>query len=194
MSFSIIKYIDILIILIFMTLILIVQVCIEVLHIFCHLRYVLFYSVLSHNLGRMSLQQSLSTLSCFQLPQLTWQIHSCPVFNIVFRPLLLTTSSYFLSLCPVGSSLLNQQALPNHLSFHFLTRVSCSLYFTIYAWNFLRISSSVTWTLYEIFNFLSQHLISKPCVLSLTLASRSTIHRDIFLLFVFLIKFIILYC
>ena len=43
---------------------------------------------------------------------------------------------------------------PNHLSFHFLTRVRSSLYSPMAAWIFLRISSLVTWSLYGIFNSL----------------------------------------
>ena len=40
---------------------------------------------------------------------------------------------------------------PNHLSFRFLTRVRSSLYSPIAAWIFLRTSSLVTWSLYEMF-------------------------------------------
>ena len=54
---------------------------------------------------------------------------------------------------------------PNHLSFRFLTRVRSSSYFPMAAWIFLRTSSLVTWSLYEIFNSLRYHLISKACVL-----------------------------
>ena len=51
---------------------------------------------------------------------------------------------------------------PNHLSFRFLTRVRSS---PMAAWIFLRTSSLVTWSLYEMFNSLRKHLISKACVL-----------------------------
>ena len=54
---------------------------------------------------------------------------------------------------------------PNHLSFRFLTRVWSSSYSPMAAWIFLRTSSLVTWSLYEIFNSLRSHLISKACVL-----------------------------
>ena len=50
---------------------------------------------------------------------------------------------------------------PNHLSFRFLTRVRSSSYSPMAAWIFLRTSSLVTWSLYEMFN----SLISKACVL-----------------------------
>ena len=41
---------------------------------------------------------------------------------------------------------------PNHLSFRFLTRVRSSSYSPMPAWIFLRTSSLVTWSLYEMFN------------------------------------------
>ena len=40
---------------------------------------------------------------------------------------------------------------PNHLSFRFLTRVRSSSYSPMAAWIFLRTSSLVTWSLYEMF-------------------------------------------
>ena len=43
---------------------------------------------------------------------------------------------------------------PNHLSFRFLTRVRSSSYSPMAAWIFLRTSSLVTWSLYEISNSL----------------------------------------
>ena len=43
---------------------------------------------------------------------------------------------------------------PNHLSFRFLTRVRSSPYSPMAAWIFLRTSSLVTWSLYEMFNSL----------------------------------------
>ena len=43
---------------------------------------------------------------------------------------------------------------PNHLSFRFLTRVRSSSYSPMTAWIFLRTSSLVTWSLYEMFNSL----------------------------------------
>ena len=43
---------------------------------------------------------------------------------------------------------------PNHLSFRLLTRVRSSSYSPMAAWIFLRTSSLVTWSLYEIFNSL----------------------------------------
>ena len=43
---------------------------------------------------------------------------------------------------------------PNHLSFRFLTRVRSLSYSPMAAWIFLRTSSLVTWSLYEMFNSL----------------------------------------
>ena len=43
---------------------------------------------------------------------------------------------------------------PNHLSFRFLTRVRSSLYSPMAAWIFLRTSSLVAWSFYEMFNSL----------------------------------------
>ena len=43
---------------------------------------------------------------------------------------------------------------PNHLNFRFLTRVRGSPYSPMAAWIFLRTSSLVTWSLYEMFNSL----------------------------------------
>ena len=43
---------------------------------------------------------------------------------------------------------------PNHLSFRFLTSVRSSSYSPMAAWIFLRTSSLVTWSLYEMFNSL----------------------------------------
>ena len=49
---------------------------------------------------------------------------------------------------------------PNHLSFRFLTKVRSSSYSPMAAWIFLRTSSLVTWSLYEMFNSLRWHLNS----------------------------------
>ena len=53
----------------------------------------------------------------------------------------------------------------NYLNFRFLTRVRSSSYSPKPAWIFLRTSSLVTQSLYEMFNSLRWHLISKACVL-----------------------------
>ena len=53
----------------------------------------------------------------------------------------------------------------NYFNFRFLTRARSSSYSPMLAWIFLRTSSLVTWSLYEMFNSLRWHLISKACVL-----------------------------
>ena len=66
---------------------------------------------------------------------------------------------------------------PNHLSFRFLTRVRSSSYSPMAAWILLRTSSLVTWSLYEMFNSSGSISSQKPAFFSLTLQSRSMIHR-----------------
>ena len=66
---------------------------------------------------------------------------------------------------------------PNHLSFPFLTRVRSSSYSPMAAWIFLWTSSLVIWSLYEMFNSLGSISSQKPAFFSLTLQSRSMIHR-----------------
>ena len=65
----------------------------------------------------------------------------------------------------------------NHLSFRFLTRVKSSSYSPMAAWIFLRTFSLVTWSLYEMFNTNSNISSQKPAFFSLTLQSRSMLHR-----------------
>ena len=78
-----------------------------------------FYSILSHNLGRSSghhrwiRNNPFPSWPVFSCPSWAGKVHSCPLFDIVFPP---TSSSvclffFFLSLCPVGLSLLNQKTL-----------------------------------------------------------------------------------
>ena len=57
------------------------------------------------------------------------------------------------------------ETCPNHLSFRFLTKVRSASYFPIAAWIFLRTSSLVTRSLYEMFSNHQLHIISKACVL-----------------------------
>ena len=68
---------------------------------------------------------------------------------------------------------------PNHLSFRFLTRVRSSSYSPMAAWIFLRTSSLVTWSLSLLKCSIASGSISsqKPAFFSLTLQSRSMIHR-----------------
>ena len=69
------------------------------------------------------------------------------------------------------------EAWPNHLIFRFLTRVRSSSYSPTAAWIFLRTSSLVTWSIYEMCSIASGSISSqKPAFFSLTLQSRSMIH------------------
>ena len=77
-----------------------------------------FYSILSHNLGRSSghhrwiRNNPFPSWHVFSCPSWAGKVYSCPLFDIVFPPLLLPASFFFfLSLCPVGLSLLNQKTL-----------------------------------------------------------------------------------
>ena len=66
---------------------------------------------------------------------------------------------------------------PNHLIFRFLTRVRSLSYSPMAAWIFLRTSSLVTWSIYEMCSIASGSISSqKPAFFSLTLQSRSMIH------------------
>ena len=51
---------------------------------------------------------------------------------------------------------------PNHLNFHFLTRVRSLSYSPMAAWIFLQTSSLVTWSLYEMFNSLNSISSQNP--------------------------------
>ena len=66
---------------------------------------------------------------------------------------------------------------PNHLIFRFLTRVRSLSYSPMAARIFLRASSLVTWSIYEMCSIASGSISSqKPAFFSLTLQSRSMIH------------------
>ena len=66
---------------------------------------------------------------------------------------------------------------PNHLSFRFLTRVRSSSYSPVAVWIFLRTSSLVTWSLYEMSIASGSISSQKPVFFSLTLQSRFMFHR-----------------
>ena len=85
-----------------------------------------------------------------------------PLFLRLCQPLLLSASSSFSFHCVLKVCL---ETWPNHLNFRFLTRIRSPSYFSMAAWIFLRTSSLVTLSLYEMFNSLRKHLISKTCVL-----------------------------
>ena len=100
------------------------------------------------------------TLSChlsFCLPLLLFP------FTVPFRTVFATSEDL--------------ETWPSHRSFHDLTMISRLLYSPMAVLVFLRSSSLVTGSLYEIFNSLRQHLMSMAAFFSLTLLSRCTIHR-----------------
>ena len=76
-----------------------------------------FFSILSHNLER-SLghhrwvrNNPFPFRPVFSRPSWAGKVHSCSLFNIVLPPLLLSASFFVLSLCPVELSLLSQKTL-----------------------------------------------------------------------------------
>ena len=120
-------------------------------HSFC---FILFYSITLE--GRL-IRNPFPFCPVFSCPSSAGKVHACPLFDIVFPPLLL-----FPFTVPCRIVFANPEDLetwPNHLSFRFLTRVRSFLYSTMTAWIFLRTSLLVTWSLYEMFNSLLEHLI-----------------------------------
>ena len=78
---------------------------------------------------------------------------SIPVHSLILSSYLFSSLPlflFFLSLCPVELSLLNQKTL----SFRFLTRIRSSSYYPLAAWIYLQTSSMVIWSLYEMFDSL----------------------------------------
>ena len=123
----------------------------------------LFYSILSHNLGRSSghhrwiRNNTFPSWPVFSCPSWAGKVHSCPIFDIAFPPLLLSASFYFSFHCAPYDVFAKPEDLetwPNHLSFRSLTRVRSSSYSPMADKIFLRTSSLVTWSLYEMFNSL----------------------------------------
>ena len=123
----------------------------------------LFYSILSHNLGRSSGHHRWIRNNPFP----SWPVFSCPSWAgkvIPVHSLILSSHLFFclpLFLFPftvpwriVFAKPEDLETWPNHLSFRFLTRVRSSSYSPMAAWIFLRTSSLVTWSLYEMFNSL----------------------------------------
>ena len=92
-------------------------------------------------------------------------IHSLILSSHLFFCLLLFLFPFTVPCRIVFAKPEDLETWPNRLSFRFLTRVRSSSYSPMAAWIFLRTSSVVTWSLYEMFNSLRQHLISKACVL-----------------------------
>ena len=84
---------------------------------------------------------------------------SIPVHNLILSSHLFFCLPLFLFSFTVPCMIVfakpeEPETWPNHLSFRFLIRVRSSSYSQIAAWIFLRTSSLVTWSLYEMFNSL----------------------------------------
>ena len=121
------------------------------------------YSILSHNLGRSSghhrwiRNNPFPSCPVFSCPSRDGKVHSCPLFDMSSHLFFCLHLFLFLFTVPCRIVFAKPEDLetwPNHLSFCFLTRVRSSLYFPMAAWIFLRTSSLVTWSLYEMFHSL----------------------------------------
>ena len=82
---------------------------------------------------------------------------SIPVHSLILSSHLFFCLPLFLFLFTVPCRIVfakpeDLETWPNHLSVRFLTRVRSSSYSPMAAWIFLRTSSLVTWSLYEMFN------------------------------------------
>ena len=109
----------------------------------------LFYTILSHNLGRSSehhrwiCNNPFPSWPVFSWPSWAGKVHSCPLFDIVFPSLLLSAFFLFPFTVPCRIVFAKPEDLetwPNDLSFRFLTRVRGSSYSPVAAWIFLRTS------------------------------------------------------
>ena len=84
---------------------------------------------------------------------------SIPVHSLILSPHLFFCLPLFLLSFTVPCRIVfakseDLKTWPNHLSFRFLTRVRSLSYSPMAAWIFLRTSSLVAWSLYEMFNSL----------------------------------------
>ena len=95
---------------------------------------------------------------------------SIPVHSLVFSSHLFFCLPLFLFSFTVPCRIVfakpeDLETWQNYISFRFLTRVRSSSYSPMATWIFLRTSSLVAWSLYEMFNSPRSHLISKACFL-----------------------------
>ena len=103
----------------------------------------------SHNLTKFKIIKYISTIyimttTCTYLQQLT-QVSDVALGPLVLFPFTVPCRIVF-------AKPEDLETWPNHLSFRFFTRVRSSSYSPMAAWIFLRTSSLVTWSLYEMFN------------------------------------------
>ena len=124
---------------------------------------VIFYSILSHNVGRSSdTTEEFATipfhlvLFSTALVELAKSIpaHSLILSSHLFFCLLLLLFPFTVSGRIVFAKPEYLETWPNHLGFHFLTRVKSSSYSPMAAWIFLRTASLVIWSIYEMFKSL----------------------------------------
>ena len=122
---------------------------------------ILFYSILSHSLGRSSGHHRWTILFHLDLfsAALTELAKSIPVHSLILSSHLFFCLPLFLFPFTVPCTIVfakpeDLETWPNHLSFRFLTRVRSSSYSPMAAWIFLQTSSLVTWSLCEMFNSL----------------------------------------
>ena len=127
-----------------------------------HMRPNLF-SILSHNFGRSSgttdelattpLHLGLFSAALAELAK-SIPVHSLILSSHLFFCLPLFHFPFIAPCRIVFAKPEDLETWPNHLSFRFLTRVRSSSYSPMAAWIFLRTSSLVTWSLYEMFKSL----------------------------------------
>ena len=147
---------------------------------------ILFYSILSRNLGCHWGTTDEFVTTSFRLvlfsAALVELVKSIPVHSLILSSHLFFCLPlfFFLSLCPVGLSFSKPEDLetwPNHPSFCFLTRVRSLSNSPVASWIFLQTSSLVTWP-YTKCSITSGCISSqKPVLFFLTLQSKSMIHR-----------------
>ena len=122
---------------------------------------ILFYSILSHNLGRSSGHHRwVETISFHLVLFSAAQVElakSIPVHSLILTSYIFFCLPLFLFPLTVPCRIVfakweDLETWPNQLSFRFLTRVRSWSYSPVVAWIFLRTSSLVTLSLYEMFN------------------------------------------
>ena len=150
----------------------------------CHtILSILFYPITLE--GRRGTTQEFATIP-FHLDLFSAALvelaKSIPVRSLIFSSHLFFCLPLFLFSFTVPCKIVfakpeDLETWPNHLRFRFLTRVRRSSYPPMAAWIFLRTCSLVTWS-YMKCSIASGSISSqKPAFFSLTLQSRSMIHR-----------------
>ena len=123
----------------------------------------IYFSILSYNLGRTSGTTDEFATIPFHLDLFSAALvelaKSIPVHSLILSSHLFFCLPLFLFPFTVPCRIVfakpeDLETWPNHHSFRFLTRVRSSSYSPMAAWIFLRNSSLVTWSLYEMFNSL----------------------------------------